>query len=80
MVKAYGHKPQVSLMIWETNPKKYNKKGLATKVNSLIELKKGDKLFISSKTYFLIDDILDKKDSSLKGYIYYTLKTSRCTN
>lgn len=75
---VYENYNQLTMMIWELNPKKRNDNNII-KVNSKVDLSVGDtilgdlKMDISISEY-IVTEILDVRQSSMKGYKYYTLK------
>ncbi|MGB2525673.1 hypothetical protein [Flagellimonas sp. SN16] len=79
-MKVYENYNQVTMMVWEMNPRKRNENNVI-KVNSKVEINVGDVILGDLKmdiqfSEFTIEKIIESRPSSLKGYTYYTLQTA----
>lgn len=70
----------VTLMVWDTNPRTWNKPNRETNVNSKVKINEGDILLLRDdevKVTMTVNKVIDNRPSSLKGYTYYELLTTR---
>ncbi|MCR9263326.1 MAG: hypothetical protein NXH86_04170 [Flavobacteriaceae bacterium] len=79
-MKVYENYNQVTMMVWEMNPRKRNDNNIV-KVNSKVDLNVGDVILGDLKmdiqfSEYTIEKIIESRPSSLEGYTYFTLQTT----